>query len=314
MFDGGGSVTSSQFTIYLDGGSVSTGTHDTGSKSAPLTGLDGTRIGHHQAGWIAYFNGIMDEVRISSVKREAEWIKASYETQRDHLLDWGSEEEEEADTVAPEAIDDLEAATGTNEGEVDLTWTAPGDDGNTGTADSYDIRYSDAEINEGNWGSATPVTPAPPAPSIATTEESMTVTGLTWGNTYWFAIKTSDEVPNESAISNSDSAGAQSETPPTVSVYLPDDNATDVELNATLKLTFDEDMAKGTGNIKIYNSGGLFQEIAVTEVTIAGAEVTIPHNDFAYETGYYVTMASGVLEDLAANDYAGILNETTWNF
>ncbi|MBA7646152.1 hypothetical protein ES703_53914 [subsurface metagenome] len=37
-------------------------------------------------------DGRMDEVRISSTDRTAAWIKASYESERDHLLDFGSEE------------------------------------------------------------------------------------------------------------------------------------------------------------------------------------------------------------------------------
>ena len=38
---------------------------------------------------------------------------------------------------------------------ITLTWTAPGDDGTTGTATTYDIRYSTSAINEGNWAAAT---------------------------------------------------------------------------------------------------------------------------------------------------------------
>ena len=40
------------------------------------------------------FDGKLDEMRISNAERSAAWIKASYETERDHLLDWGSEETE----------------------------------------------------------------------------------------------------------------------------------------------------------------------------------------------------------------------------
>lgn len=39
-----------------------------------------------------YYQDIMDEVRISDTARSAAWIKATYETTRDELLDWGSEE------------------------------------------------------------------------------------------------------------------------------------------------------------------------------------------------------------------------------
>jgi len=105
-----------------------------------------------------------------------------------------------SDTTAPSAVSDL-AASGATTSSIDLTWTAPGDDDSTGTATSYDVRYSTATITEGNWGSATEAS-GEPTPSVSGTSESMTVSGLTADTTYFFAIKTSDEVPNESAISN----------------------------------------------------------------------------------------------------------------
>jgi hypothetical protein len=39
-----------------------------------------------------YLSGIIDEVRISNIPRNAAWIKASYESGKDHLVDFGSEE------------------------------------------------------------------------------------------------------------------------------------------------------------------------------------------------------------------------------
>ncbi|MBU4579911.1 fibronectin type III domain-containing protein [Patescibacteria group bacterium] len=105
-----------------------------------------------------------------------------------------------SDTTPPAAITNLAVSATTNNSST-LTWTAPGDDNNTGTAATYDIRYSTATINGGNWASATAVT-GEPTPSIASTPETMTVSGLLPGTTYYFAIKTSDEVPNTSAISN----------------------------------------------------------------------------------------------------------------
>ena len=107
---------------------------------------------------------------------------------------------DDADVTAPAAVTDLAASNPTTS-SVDLAWTAPGDDGNTGTAASYDVRYSTATITEANWASATQAT-GEPAPSVAGTPESMTVSGLSEDMTYYFAIKTSDEVPNESALSN----------------------------------------------------------------------------------------------------------------
>src|SRR5690242_17292972 len=38
-----------------------------------------------------------------------------------------------------------------------LTWTAPGDDANTGQASSYDLRYSTSPITASNFSQMTPV-------------------------------------------------------------------------------------------------------------------------------------------------------------
>ena len=104
------------------------------------------------------------------------------------------------DTTAPAAVADLAASDSTSS-SIMLTWTAPGDDGNTGTANSYDIRYSTSTITEDNWGSATQCT-GEPAPQPAGSSETFTVTVLDANTTYYFALKTSDEVPNESPLSN----------------------------------------------------------------------------------------------------------------
>ena len=98
------------------------------------------------------------------------------------------------DTTAPAAVSDLATGTVTSN-SVDLSWTAPGDDGSTGTATTYDVRFSTSAITEGNWNSATPAT-GEPTPQSAGSSENMTVTGLSADTTYFFAIKASDEVPN----------------------------------------------------------------------------------------------------------------------
>ncbi len=109
------------------------------------------------------------------------------------------------DVTAPDAVSTL-ATSNITDTSVKLTWTAPGDDASTGTATTYDIRYSTSAINAGNWASATKVS-GEPAPSVAgTATENYTVTGLTPNTTYYFAIKSGDEVPNWSAVSNSPSA------------------------------------------------------------------------------------------------------------
>ena len=104
------------------------------------------------------------------------------------------------DTTAPAAVTDLAAGNPTSS-SITLTWTAPGDDGNTGTATSYDVRYSTATITDTNWGSAAQCTEEP-SPQPAGSSETFTVAGLDANTTYYFGLKTSDEVPNESPLSN----------------------------------------------------------------------------------------------------------------
>jgi hypothetical protein len=105
-----------------------------------------------------------------------------------------------SDTTAPGAISNL--ATGSSTADsVTLSWTAPGDNGSTGTASGYDIRYSTSAINDGNWASAIQAT-GEPAPLAAGNNQSFVVAGLSSSCTYYFAMKTADEVWNWSGISN----------------------------------------------------------------------------------------------------------------
>jgi thermitase len=117
--------------------------------------------------------------------------------------------EDATDTIAPSAIEDLGAASGAAIGTVDLSWTAPGDDGTSGTADAYQIRYSTTLIDAGNWASATEFTPTP---ALSGTAESVTVTGLIPGTTYYFAVRAEDEANNLGGISNSPSIEAKNFT------------------------------------------------------------------------------------------------------
>jgi len=51
------------------------------------------RIGERYSGDPYYFNGKEDEIKLSNIIRTDIWNKATYESERDDLLDWGSEEE-----------------------------------------------------------------------------------------------------------------------------------------------------------------------------------------------------------------------------
>ncbi|MBN1826390.1 MAG: hypothetical protein JW958_08995 [Candidatus Eisenbacteria bacterium] len=104
------------------------------------------------------------------------------------------------DVTPPAAVDDL-GATAITGSSITLAWAAPGDDGSTGTAASYDIRYSTSSIDTSNWASATQAT-GEPSPQAAGTTQSFTLTGLADSTAYWAAIVTADEAANLSPLSN----------------------------------------------------------------------------------------------------------------
>lgn len=111
------------------------------------------------------------------------------------------------DGGAPDPINDLVVTQGFNVGEMDLTWTATGDDpGGVGTAQSYAVRYSTTGpiLTLADWELAKPAGGVVAMPQTAGTPESMTVTGLVPGLEYWFAIMATDDA-YYSVLSNTDS-------------------------------------------------------------------------------------------------------------
>ncbi|MEY2641005.1 MAG: hypothetical protein RL150_398 [Candidatus Parcubacteria bacterium] len=106
---------------------------------------------------------------------------------------------------------------------------------------------------------------------------------------------------------------------PTVSAVSPADNATDVAVDANLVITFNENVSTGVGtNIRIYNAAddSLFEEIqAGAQLAVSGGTVTVnPAASFTAGASYYVQISSSSFSDAVDNHYAGIADETTWNF
>jgi chitodextrinase len=85
---------------------------------------------------------------------------------------------------------------------VTLAWTAPGDDSLTGQATRYDVRWSLTPITSVNDFALATAVAGVPSPQSAGASESVTVSGLTPQTTYWFAVRTMDEVGNTSGLSN----------------------------------------------------------------------------------------------------------------
>ncbi|MHC4601321.1 MAG: fibronectin type III domain-containing protein, partial [Planctomycetota bacterium] len=109
------------------------------------------------------------------------------------------------DFASPAPITDLAASTGTNPGEIDIAWTATGDDGSTGTATTYVVKTSTSPITSANFDSATTYNQSW-TPAAAGNAEARTLSGLAPGTIHYVAMKAIDEASNVSTISNVASA------------------------------------------------------------------------------------------------------------
>ncbi|HAM38016.1 MAG TPA: hypothetical protein DCP53_01245, partial [Elusimicrobia bacterium] len=116
-----------------------------------------------------------------------------------------------SDDILPAGISDLTALTGANQGEIVLKWTAPGDDGDSGTINGqYEIKFTSiSQITSTNYGS-------PPNPTYTINistyysqpllEHTTTLYNLQSETIYWFAIKVRDESYNWSVWNSSNEA------------------------------------------------------------------------------------------------------------
>ena len=120
------------------------------------------------------------------------------------------------DRTEPASVQDL-AIESVNGSSVTLQWTATGDDGATGTASGYDLRYSTTSPiqTDDDFANASRVDGLP-EPAASGQTESFTVSGLPFETEVHFALRAYDELENTSALSNS--VAAQTGDSPTLSV------------------------------------------------------------------------------------------------
>lgn len=106
------------------------------------------------------------------------------------------------DTTPPSTITDV-AAIAVQATSVTLAWTSPGDDGTTGTAEAYEIRYA---TTQAGLDTNPVIVPSPPAPQPAGTSQAHTISGLESGRTYFFRLRARDDAGQWSGPSNVASA------------------------------------------------------------------------------------------------------------
>lgn len=104
------------------------------------------------------------------------------------------------DNTAPAQVTNLSASLDCPTGVVTVTWTAPGDDGNTGRACSYDLRWYNRAITTSNWASTWHLTA--PTPQAAGGTETFQDSDLPACTHFYYALETTDDAGNTSVISN----------------------------------------------------------------------------------------------------------------
>ena len=211
-------------SIVIHGGNIEDGYRIEADGSAPGTAGLTITAPDHQGGTVDTLN--YNNVQVSPTTKITMNVDSSknYTATVDEYGDGTAVTQKAPDTTITNTVDFTPPAqvtdlAGTNSayGTATLNFTAPGDDGNTGTATSYDIRYSTSAISDQYWKDAVPV--ETPAPLAAGSAQSATVTGLAPGATYYFALKATDKVGLQSPLSN------------VASVYVPADTAAPVISN-----------------------------------------------------------------------------------
>jgi len=138
----------------------------------------------------------------SPVGAMADWPECGHDSRGTGCL--------ETDATRPGRVMDLSAEKlmdGEDASGVKLTWTTPGDDGYSGPALTYEIRFLDRPLDESNWNDAIPLENGKPMPGEPGSQQEYLYEGFPFtnavdGTVFYFALQTRDEAGNLSAISS----------------------------------------------------------------------------------------------------------------
>ena len=107
-------------------------------------------------------------------------------------------------------------------------------------------------------------------------------------------------------------------TAPLVSSLSPTDDLEDVPLASDLVVTFNEDVAIGSGNVILKNldtSAETTIPVGDAQVAISGAVLTInPSSNLNPNTDYAVQIPNTAITDLSGNPFLGIAGDMAWDF
>ena len=149
---------------------------------------------------------------------------------------------------------------------------------------------------------------------------SYIITGTLSEGTHNITVTATDGAGNESSSSAALSVVVDTSAP-TLSSSSPTDDATGVSPGGNITLTFNENIAFGTGNIEVIDETDGSNSFTIdaanpgSQASISGNVLTInPSSDLDELENYSVRIAATAIDDIAGNSYAGITDATTLNF
>nr|MDA3821874.1 hypothetical protein [Bacteroidales bacterium] len=226
-----------------------------------------------------------------------------------------------SDNIAPSDITDLSATQSANAGKVLLSWTAPGNDNTVGTASHYIIRYSSHSSDLSDFNSAPLWKSTRAVAGISGTLESENVGEVFGGVTYYFAIKTSDFLPNLSGVSNVATSWATIDyiAPEPPSSFTVTDTAGDHGGSLDLNWVLSADDGNGANDVygyKIYRglvSSGYVSSAPFTTVA-KGIKKSTDTNATTNMKFFYVVAAFDSSNNSAYSQEQSAISADNWRF
>lgn len=233
-----------------------------------------------------------------------------------------------ADAAAPDAVTNLSALTGPSPGTLDLSWTAPGDDGSSGDLllGTYRIHYStDPAAAFSTAAAQVAFSTAALSPGA---RQWRRLSGLSAGATYHLRVFLADDAGNWSALSNGATAFAgvqpankilghvmKSSSEGVTAVKLEAYDASDIRVSQAFSL------ADGSGTFSLDNvPDGVFRIQATwtadditSSVWLDGVAVGSYDVDFMLEIAYTLSTLTGTVGSTGASAPAGFLVKAAEN-
>lgn len=136
---------------------------------------------------------------------------------------------------------------------------------------------------------------------------------------YEYTAMATDNAGNSSSVSASFAVTIDT-VAPTITALIPVDDAENVAYTGNLVMAFDSDVIVGSGYITLRRlaDDSVFEQIPVADsrVSISGGQFVVidPTANLVGETAYAVQVDATAITDVAGNAFAGISDNTGWNF